>query len=108
MISKILFLISSFLFSISTISFERSIDLGTAANFVLFSTDGALSNTGTSHLTGNVGTNNGSSSDFGNVNGQMRDNDLVSAQSTADLLIAYNQLNVTVSTISNRSNSPNS
>ena len=69
--------------------------LGTAANFVLFSTNGAVTNTGNSLLTGNVGTNNGSSTDFGNVNGQMHDSDLVTAQAATDLLVAYNQLAAT-------------
>lgn len=67
--------------------------LGTAADFVLFSANGAVSNTGITHLTGNVGTNNGSSTAFGNVNGQMHDQDGVTAQCAADLLTAYNQLN---------------
>lgn len=71
-------------------------NLGTTASFVLFSTDGAVTNTGISHLTGNVGTNNGSSTGFGNVNGNMHDGGLESSQAAVDLLIAYNQLNATV------------
>jgi hypothetical protein len=67
--------------------------LGTTANFVLFSSDGAVTNSGTSHLTGDVGSNNGSSTGFGNVNGVMHNNDGASAQAAIDLLIAYNQLN---------------
>lgn len=99
MISRTLFKLTViFLFLTPTINFAQSITLGSAANFVLFSTDGALSNTGISQLTGNVGTNNGSSTAFGNVNGQMHDNDLVSAQAATDLLVAYNQLNVAVPT----------
>ncbi len=78
------------------LNFAQAPSLGTAAEFVLFSTDGAVSNSGISQLTGNVGTNNGSSTAFGNVNGVMHDNDGASAQCTADLLIAYNQLNSTV------------
>jgi len=70
--------------------------LGTAENFVLFSTNGAVSNSGSSQLTGNVGTNNGSSTAFGNVNGVMHDGDGASAQCAADLLIAYNQLNALI------------
>ncbi len=66
--------------------------LGTAANFVLFSSTGAVTNSGISQLTGNVGTNGSSSTGFGNVNGGMHDQDLISAQCSADLLIAYNQL----------------
>jgi hypothetical protein len=73
-------------------------NLGTAADFVLFTTDGAVSNSGISQLTGNVGTNNGSSTAFGNVNGVMHDGDGASAQCAADLLIAYNQLDTTTAT----------
>lgn len=80
------------------VTFGQSIQLGTAANFVLFTSDGAMSNTGISQLTGNVGTNNGSSTSFGNVNGQMHDNDLVSAQCATDLLVAYLQLDNLVPT----------
>lgn len=97
---------SILLLSITTIAlllspktnFAQAPTLGTSANFVLFSTVGAVSNTGITHLTGNVGTNSGSSTGFGNVDGQMHDNDGVSAACSADLLIAYNQLNATVPT----------
>ncbi|MEI6754879.1 MAG: ice-binding family protein, partial [Paludibacter sp.] len=78
--------------------FGQSINLGTAANFALFSTNGAVSNTGISQVTGNVGTNNGSSTAFGNVNGVMHDNDGSSAQCAADLLFAYNNLNSAIPT----------
>ncbi len=81
------------------INLAQAPNLGTAADFVLFSTDGAVSNSGNSHLTGNVGTNNGSSTAFGNVNGVMHDADGVSAQAAADLLIAYNQLEATTPTL---------
>jgi hypothetical protein len=84
---------------IPAINFAQAPALGTAANFVLFSTSGSVSNSGISQLTGNVGTNNSASTAFGNVNGQMHDQDLVSGQCAADLLIAYNQLNSTVATI---------
>jgi hypothetical protein len=67
--------------------------LGTAANFVLFSRNGAVSNTGISQLTGNVGTNIGSSTGFGNVNGQMHDQDGASGAASADVLLAYQFLN---------------
>lgn len=93
-----------FLFTITAlltfpgIQYAQAPPLGTAANFVLFSTNGAVGNSGISQLTGNVGTNNGLNTGFGNVNGNMHDNDLVSAQCASDLLIAYNQLNSTVAT----------
>src|ERR1017187_492301 len=75
------------------VNFGQAPTLGTVADFVLFSTNGAVSNTGTSQLTGNVGSNNGSSTNFGNVNGVMHDMDGVSGQCATDLLSAYNQLN---------------
>jgi len=92
----LLILIAVILFLTPKIIFGQAPDLGTAADFVLFSTDGAVSNTGLSQFTGNIGTNNGSSTAFGNVNGVMHDNDGASAQCASDLLIAYNQLNSTV------------
>lgn len=84
------------LLMVSSIGYSQAPNLGTAIDFVLFSTNGAVSNSGISQLTGNVGTNNGSSTAFGNVNGVMNDANGVSAQCAADLLIAYNQLNNTI------------
>jgi len=86
------------LFLMPNVNYGQSINLGTAANFVLFSTNGSVSNTGISQLTGNVGTNYGSSTGFGNVNGIMHDQDGASAACAADLLIAYNTISSTTST----------
>lgn len=79
--------------------FAQAPSLGAAADFALFSSVGAVTNTGISHVTGHVGTNSGSSTGFGNVNGVMHDNDGASAQAFADLLLAYDQLNNTVATM---------
>jgi gliding motility-associated-like protein len=72
--------------------------LGMAARFVLFTSNGAVGNTGTSHLTGDVGTNNGAFSGFGNVDGVMQNANGITGTATADLLNAYNQLKATVPT----------
>jgi len=72
--------------------------LGSASTFALFSTNGAVSNTGLSQLTGNVGTNNGAISAFGNVNGVMHNSDGASFLAATDLLIAYNQLDAAIPT----------
>ena len=93
------------LFLMPAKNFAQAPTLGTAANFVLFSTNGSVSNTGISQLTGNVGTNNGSATAFGNVNGVMHDNDGASAQCAADLLTAYNQLNTITPTFFPKSSS---
>ena len=92
----LLSLTATFLLLMPAVGFGQSINLRTAADYVLFSTNGSVSNTGISQLTGNVGTNNGSSTAFGNVNGVMHDMDGSSAQCAADLLIAYNKLNSTI------------
>ena len=73
--------------------------LGSTANFVLFSTNGPLNNTGTSPLTGDIGTNNGTSSNFINLTGTIHDQDAASALCATDLLSAYNQINNTASTL---------
>lgn len=81
-----------------TTNFAQAPDLGTAANFVLFSSVGAVTNTGITHLTGNVGSNSGSSTGFGNVDGTMADGGPLSAQASTDLLIAYNELSAATPT----------
>lgn len=81
------------------VNFGQAPNLGSAANFVLFSTNGPLNNTGTSYLTGDIGTNNGTSSGYNNVNGTIHDQDEASALCATDLLAAYNQLNNTSATL---------
>ena len=90
-------LITVILFLIPTLIKAQTPNLGTAADFVIFTTVGAVGNTGISQLTGNVGTNNGAVTGFGNVNGVMTyTGDPKSAQCATDLLIAYNYLNALV------------
>ncbi|CAN5319045.1 hypothetical protein BH10BAC1_BH10BAC1_11890 [soil metagenome] len=97
--NKLLTIITAGLFLCApNVNFGQAPNLGTTANFVLFSADGSVSNTGISQLTGNVGTNNGSSTGLGNVNGVMNDNNGASSLCASDLTVAYNQLNTTVPT----------
>ncbi|MBC7389085.1 MAG: DUF3494 domain-containing protein [Opitutaceae bacterium] len=72
--------------------------LGTAATFALFSSNGAVTNTGSSQVTGNVGSNNGAGTGFGNVNGTMHDMDGTSAKAFADLGVAYKDLDGRIAT----------
>jgi hypothetical protein len=83
-------------FSFQQTCLAQDPDLGTAADFVLFSSNGAVSNTGISHLTGNIGSNNGASTAFGNVDGVMHDNDGASALCMGDLLTAYEDLDAAI------------
>ena len=68
------------LLSYPGVNFAQTPNLGSAANFALFSSVGAVSNTGISQITGNVGTNVGAVSGFGNVNGAMHIGDAATAQ----------------------------
>ena len=81
------------------LSSAQSPVLGTTAGYALFSSNGAVSNIGLSHLTGNVGTNNGSSTNFGNVDGVMHDADGATAIAAAELIIAYDQLDAAIPTM---------
>ncbi|MDX9932542.1 MAG: ice-binding family protein [Bacteroidales bacterium] len=78
--------------------FAQAPVLGTAADFVLFSTNGPVSNSGISQITGNVGTNVGSNTAFGNVNGQMHSQDLVTAQCSTDVQTLYADLDAATPT----------
>jgi hypothetical protein len=78
--------------------FAQAPSLGSAANFVLFTSVGAITNTGVSHVTGNVGSNSGAGTGFGNINGVMHSGNSTTAQSGTDLNLAYNQLNATIPT----------
>jgi len=73
-------------------------DLGTAANFVLFTTTGAVGSTGISNITGDVGSGNGAITGFGGLNGSIYNADAVTTQASADLMVAYNQLNSDIPT----------
>ncbi|MEP7107152.1 MAG: ice-binding family protein [Ferruginibacter sp.] len=98
---KLLHLVGAFtLLSFPTINFAQAPNLGTAANFVLFSTTGAIGNTGISHITGNVGTNSGAISAFSNVDGVMHSPDGVTSICATDLQTAYTQLNTATPTSS--------
>lgn len=95
---SILFAATVALSMLSNSNYGQAPTLGSTAGFELFTSVGAVTNSGISHITGHVGTNSGSSTGFGNVNGVMNDNNGASALAATDLLIAYNQLNATIST----------
>ena len=71
------------------ISLAQPPNLGTAANFALFSSVGAVGNTGISQITGNIGTNSGAVTGFGNVNGVMHNADAATALAVVDLQAAW-------------------
>ena len=81
--------VSVSLLSSPGVSFAQTPDLGSAANFALFSSVGAVGNTGISQITGNVGTNGGAVTGFGNVDGVMHIADAATAQAAIDLQAAW-------------------
>ncbi len=78
--------------------FSQAPVLGSASEYILFTSTGAVGNTGISQITGNVGTNSGAITGFGNVNGNMNTSNGSTMQCAADLLLAYDQLNVAIPT----------
>lgn len=97
--NKILFIVTVFtLLAFPNINFAQAPVLGTAADFVLFTSVGAVVNTQRSQITGNVGTNSGDYSGFGNVNGVMHKADAATIQATLDLGVTYADLNTRTST----------
>lgn len=83
-------------------TFAQLPNLGTAKDFAVFTTIGALGNTGTSNITGDIGTNDGALSGFGAptvVNGNIEWVNGVTAQCAIDVQAAYNELVAVVPTV---------
>src|SRR5687767_6244099 len=74
-------------------------DLKSAGDFVLFSSSGAVGNTGISQITGNVGTNVGAITNFGNVNGVLHNANAATAQAVTDLQAAWYYLDTITPTL---------
>ncbi len=70
--------------------------LRSTANFVMFTSNGAVGNTGTSTITGNIGTHNGATTGFGTstVNGSFYNGDYTTQRAKKDLDTAYSQLSI--------------
>jgi hypothetical protein len=86
------------LLSLPQITLAQGPPIGAAANFALFTTIGAVDISGISQLTGDIGTNSGSTTVFVNVNGNIHDQDGASALCAANLFSLYSQLNSTIPT----------
>ena len=87
--------------STSFIGFSQTApDLGTAGHFALFTSNGAVGNTGSSDVTGDIGTNTGDVTGFGTsvVNGAIYTPGAATAQTATDLMAAYNAIFNTAAT----------
>lgn len=67
-------------------------NLGTAAQFVLFTSAGAVGNTGISNIQGNVGSHVGAITGFEGIPGVIYNADAVTEQAATDVMAAYMQL----------------
>ncbi len=79
-----------FIFSVSLITANLSgqgqtPNLGSVTNFALFTGSGAITNSGISQITGNIGSNLGAGTNFGNVNGVMHSQNATTSAAAADL-----------------------
>jgi Ice-binding-like/Secretion system C-terminal sorting domain len=88
----LLVLIVISLLSISNKNFAQAPDLRTVAPFTLFTTTGAVGNTGVSFVTSKIGTNNGAISGFTPVPGQEENANTVTDQAAVDLQTVYGEL----------------
>ena len=89
------------LFSFPDFNFSQAPDLGTAANFVLFTKTGAVGNTGISHVVGYVGTNNGAITGFEpptTIAGNIESANATTTQCALDVQAAYDELFNTAAT----------
>ncbi len=98
--NKILhFVTALILISIPALHMAQTPNLGAAAPFVLFTTDGAVGNTQRSNITGEVGTNVGAITGFGNVDGKIHMTPDAYTIAAANALTSLNtELNLKTST----------
>jgi len=72
--------------------------MGTTIDYVFFTSAGAVGNTGISHVTGNIGTQLGDITTFGNVDGVLHIADPATATAVIDLAALYTELSTTTTT----------
>jgi hypothetical protein len=92
-----------FLYPILPVLAQCTPALGTASNFAIFSSSGAISNVSTSNIGGNIGTNQGTVTGFGTstVSGTTFITDAVTQQAAVDLATAYAGFSNMIPTITN-------
>jgi hypothetical protein len=96
-LKKIILAITVFLFSIVAFT-QTPPPLGLTASFAIYTSAGAVGNTGFSQITGNIGTNVGAVTGFGNIDGNIHIADATTAQCAIDLNTAYTNINAQVPT----------
>ncbi|HBS86463.1 MAG: hypothetical protein A2W91_19805 [Bacteroidetes bacterium GWF2_38_335] len=95
---KLLFTVAATVLFFTNISFGQAPTMGSTVDYVLFTSSGAVGNTGISHITGNVGTQVGAITTFGNVDGVLHTADLSTTTAATDLAALYSELSTTTTT----------
>ncbi|MBQ0787348.1 MAG: DUF3494 domain-containing protein [Oceanihabitans sp.] len=104
MLIKTKYLCQTFLtiiFFLSVNNVVSQINLGSVKDFALYTSDGAVSNTATSNVTGDIGAEIGAISGFDAptiVNGSIHNTNSITAQAALDLEAAVTQINNTITT----------
>lgn len=80
------------------ISFGQAPIMGSTVNYVLFTSAGDVGNTGISHITGNIGTQVGAITSFGNIDGIVQNANTSTANAVTDLAALYAELSTTTTT----------
>jgi len=78
--------------------FSQTPNLRSVIDFVLFTTTGAVGNTGISSIAGKIGTNAGAITNFTPIPGQQENGNAVTAQAATDLQLVYDELHASVQT----------
>jgi hypothetical protein len=100
--NKIKTLIVVLLLSLNPV-FSQVVDLGNLSDYIFFTSEGDITNTGTDTITGNVGSNFGSISLAGTTHtGIVHNQDSITAQAKLDLINLYQQLTCARNTDSTR------
>lgn len=95
---NLLFAVAATVLFFPNISFGQAPTMGSTINYVLFTSAGDVGNTGVSHVTGDIGTQVGVISSFGNVDGVLHTADLATATAATDLTALYTELSTTSTT----------
>ena len=91
-------LTSTLIFQLPGISFSQGPNLGTAGNFVLFTSAGAIDNVSLTQITGKIGTHIGAITGFIPIVGQQEIANATTAQEEIDLAAGYGALLSSVTT----------
>ena len=87
----------------SQLNYAQAPNLGSLTNFVLFSSEGAVGNTGVSHITGDIGTNMGAITGFDLLPsiliGVIHNANAITLQAKEDLALVNSQLLSTTATV---------